>query len=255
MNLIVGNGLIGRHLYYRLRGDAVMTSRREIDLSGNHWELPQCRKAYICAGETSTEKCEKYPNETRGVNVEGTVKLTGELHGIGADVVFISSERVFDGSRPFRKITDDVCPTTEYGRQKAEAERALLAMGCTVIRFAKVLGWSVPLFGGWIEKLKNNQLIYPYSNMAMAPLPVEFAVEAILRAEGLCQVSALEDLSYDRIAYHICNYIGADMNLVYPMKAEQGHPNTTLESNMDLNIPDAWETIYRWCRNGINRGN
>jgi hypothetical protein len=36
---------------------------------------------------------------------------------------------VFDGSVPCRNAHDAACPVTEYGRQKAEAEKQLLALG------------------------------------------------------------------------------------------------------------------------------
>ena len=253
MNIIIGNGLIGRNLSYKLR-DTVLLTRKEIDLSKDGWELPKCKTAYICAGVTSTKECEEHPEETRRVNVENTIKLADKL---GCHVVFLSSERVFDGSKPFRKVTDEVCPVTEYGRQKAEVEKVLLGMGACVIRFSKVIGWGVPLFEGWIDALKKGHIIYPYSNMSMSPLPVSFAVDFIERVgkfKGLYQVSALEDISYDRIAYHIANYMGVPLDLVSPYDAKIGHVNSTLDDNgiskqVGLNIPDSWDTIYKWCKN------
>ena len=135
-DLIIGNGLIGRLLSFRL-GCPVLT-RKELDLSKDSWEIPEHDTAYICAGETSTLRCEENPEETRLVNVTNTIKLARRLN----NVVWLSSERVFDGATPYRKITDKLCPTTEYGRQKAETEKELLKMGATVIRLSKVLGWE-----------------------------------------------------------------------------------------------------------------
>jgi len=270
MELVIGDGLIGRHLYWfirRLPGVNVggrfanlgYTSRRggiRLDLAEGEWELPVCRVAYICIGETSTERCEEDPSGTRLVNVTNTIKLASQLRKSDSFVVFISSERVFNGLESFRGVGDGVCPTTEYGRQKAEVEEGLLLLGCTVVRFAKVLGLRMPLFEDWAEDLRKGVLIHPYSNVSMAPLPVSFVVDALKtigdrRIGGLLQVSGLYDISYDRIAYHIANYIGADMRLVQPVESDKPHPHTTLKDNFAMangkDIPGSWRTIYNWC--------
>lgn len=239
-DLIVGNGLIGRNLSYKLR-EAVLLSHKELDLSRDGWELPDCDTTYICAAETSILKCEQFPKETYKVNVEGTIRLAERMR----KVVWLSSDRVFDGSVPNRKLGDEVCPTTEYGRQKAETEKVLLGMGCTVIRLSKVIGWDMPLFEGWVKDLRQGKVIHPYSNMSMSPMSVQFVVNFIVKTRGFNQISALEDLSYSRIAYHIANYIGVDMSLVQPIEAEHSCLYTTLESG---SRPDAWGVIYNWCR-------
>ena len=251
MNLIIGQGLIGRGLYYRMRGNAIFTTRKEIDLSCNEWEIPEHDTSYICAGVTSTSECNRDPEGTYLVNVLNTVRLAERLNR----PVWFSSERVFDGSKPFRKPYEEHCPTTEYGRQKSEAEQLL---DCVKVRFAKVIGWDVPLFEDWIRKLRKQEVIYPFSNMSMSPIPIEFACKFAEKASelrsGLYQVSAKEDLPYDRIAYFIASYIGADMRLVRPVEAEEGHPYTTLDDDgltrsLGMNIPNAWDTIYNWCKN------
>ena len=257
-NLIIGNGLIGRHIYYLLRGDALLLSRKEVDLSKDSWELPKCSTVYICAVITSTKYCEEHREESQLVNITNTVKLAERLSPVR--VVWISSERVFDGSVPFRRVSDEVCPTTEYGRQKVITERLLLERGATVVRFSKVIGWSMPLFDSWVSDLRVGVPIFPFRNIGMSPLPVLFVARYLSRIglKGLHQVSALEDISYDRIALYIANYLGVATGLVQPVDALVGHSNTTLESDgaeieLGLNIPEAWDTIRWWCENKIGK--
>jgi dTDP-4-dehydrorhamnose reductase len=248
MELVIGDGLIGKNLYYYLRkfGDVVLTTRKEVDLGKDEWVVPECDTVYICAAVTKTVECENNPIYSRKVNVENTIKLAGKFK----KVVWISSERVFDGSIGYRKKEDIVCPTTEYGMQKAEAEEILLDMGASVIRFSKVLGYRVDLFDTWIKLLENGEVIHPYSDMGMAPIPVELAVNALYRVSrngtGLYQLSADRDIPYHRIAYHICNQMGKDMELVQPVESGSPHPNTTLESDFDS--PNAWDVIHEWWR-------
>src|SRR3990167_2388121 len=98
MEVVVGSGLIGRQLYYYLRRfkEVVLTTREELDLTRIE-DVPDCEVAYICAGVTSSLECEGNPLKTREVNVQGTVKLCSKLIDKGAFVVWLSSERVFDG--------------------------------------------------------------------------------------------------------------------------------------------------------------
>ncbi len=257
MDLIIGDGLIGRNLCYYLRQfrGVHLTRRSEVDLSKDRWEIPGCKVAYICAGKTSTVECRDFPEATRLVNVINTVKLSRELLERGTFVVWISSERVFDGTMSYRGIDGRTCPTTEYGRQKEEAERELLGLGVTVVRFSKVIGWSVPLFEGWVECLGNGQAIHPYSNVAMSPMSVRFAVEVLYKLakeqmQGLYQVSADVDISYAQGANYIANYLGLDIGKVVPVESLEPHLHTTLESNIEgIDIPDAWVTIQDWCKN------
>lgn len=253
MELVIGNGLIGKALYYHLRRftDVQITSRREIDLERpDEWCIPKCEKAYICAGRSLTQDCEENPEETRRVNVDNTVLLAERLD---CYTIWISSERVFDGTVPYRKISDKVSPTTEYGRQKVEAERRLLDIRTTVIRFAKVLGYEVSLLDGWIEKLRKEEYIHPYSNIAMSPISVSLAVETLRkmgneRLKGLYQLSAPNDLIYSDIARHIANYMGLS-HLVLPVPSPKPHPYTTLETNLvNTDVPNAWEVVNEYCR-------
>jgi xanthine dehydrogenase small subunit len=59
--------------------------------------------------------------------------LARRLLSLGAFVVFTSTNLVFDGEQAHYATCATPHPTSEYGRQKAEAERALLALGARVV--------------------------------------------------------------------------------------------------------------------------
>src|SRR5690606_26325829 len=106
------------------------------------WRLPEdVAVAFLCAAVTALRSCEADPAGTARANVEHTARLASMLVGRGAFVVFLSSNLVFDGSEPRRRADAPTCPATEYGRQKAAAEGALLAMGgVSIVRLTKVVG-------------------------------------------------------------------------------------------------------------------
>lgn len=82
-----------------------------------------------------------HPEEARALNVAATVRLADEARRAGARMLFLSSEAVFGADRADGwPESAQPCPSTEYGRQKAEAERALLALGnACIVR----TGWNV----------------------------------------------------------------------------------------------------------------
>ena len=240
MDLVIGRGEIGRALYYYLRQFGEVENWGHEGIPDKDYTF-----AYICTGITKTKECEERPLEAYGVNVENTIDLCERF----PKGVWISSERVFDGSKPFRDKRDSRSPTTEYGRQKVIAENFLLGEGYGVIRFSKVIGWDVPLFEGWINDIRQGKEIHPFSNMSMAPVSLEYACEVLRKIRGmrgLYQLSGDEDIPYDRIAKHICNYMGRDTDLVQPVESDRPHPHTTLISDFDR--PDSWEVINEWCR-------
>ena len=87
----------------------------------------------------------------------GPARLAQALSASGAFPVLLSTNLVFDGTVPYRGPDDPVCPRTEYGRQKAAAERAVLAAGGAVVRLTKVLGPDDPLVTGWVARLRRGE--------------------------------------------------------------------------------------------------
>ena len=277
--LVIGaDGLIGRALSAHLKSagaaviettrkpDSVSDKRLFLDIAKDisDWQLPEhISVAYLCAAATSLVNCKKDPFHTKKINVTNTVALARKLVEQGAFVVFPSTNLVFDGSVAFQKADYPACPNTEYGRQKAEAEIQLLNLGESVatVRFTKILGLDTPLFKGWIEALRNNEIIHPFSDMVMSPVPLSSAVEVLYRIaekrlSGIVQVSGKEDVSYEQAAYFIARGIGARKELFQPVKStesgidmEAAPLNTTLdtsrmESALGMMPPDIWKTIY-----------
>jgi dTDP-4-dehydrorhamnose reductase len=276
--LIVGSdSLLGRELMARMQqaGESVIgTTRRRDQVSGPHVYLDlsedverwQCDRpvgvAVLCAGATKLASCEADPAATARINVQGISALARNLAVSGTFILHLSTSSVFDGSAPRRLPHDPVSPRSEYGRQKAEAERQVLELGKlgAVVRLTKVLEPRPPLLQGWVQALRSGQPIHPFSNMVMAPIPLEFVGEVLhrlvgLRLPGVIQVSAERDVTYAEAARHIARRLGADEDLVQPITAEEaGIPriakpaHTTLDAawlrgELGLAPPDVWSTI------------
>ena len=81
----------------------------------------------VPAANPHVDFCETHPEETRQVNVVGTLNVARAARDSGARMVFYSSDYVFDGVKGSYTEEDAPNPLNEYGRQKAETEAGVLA--------------------------------------------------------------------------------------------------------------------------------
>lgn len=256
-DLVVGaDSLVGGALLRRLkraRTPAVGTTRRSdrspgaisLDLSDDlsDWSPPgEVQVAFLCAGVTRLRACSEQPAVSAKVNVDGILQVARKLHHQGAFVVYLSTNQVFDGLVAFRKERDLVCPTTEYGRQKAEAERQLLEAGVvdTIVRFTKILGADTPLFSDWTAAWHRNEPIKAFADMTFAPVPLSFVTSVlqlfgILRLPGIFHVSGDRDVSYFEAARVGARALGLKDDLVIEAQGagevlgDAVHRHTTLD--------------------------
>lgn len=258
--LVVGadnDGMIGHALANELlnAGETVYKTTRLVslvsnntvflDLSGDitYWEPPKSiTTAYLCAAVSSLNECRKFPVETANINVHNTLAIARKLISNGSFVVFLSTSAVFDGSVSFYKENDPTNPQTEYGRQKAAVEKNFLALGnsSAVVRLTKVISSQTALLQNWISSLKNHQVIHPFSDMVMSPLPLPYVIDVLYRVgysrlAGIFHVSASEDITYEQVGRYIARRIGADQKLVQPIKAlESSNPPETIPRHTTL---------------------
>jgi dTDP-4-dehydrorhamnose reductase len=256
--IVGGDGLIGRALTRHLRSEGlsvVATTRRPhggglpfdlVDGSRSRAALPVARTAIIAAGATSLAGCAADPRGTARINVDGTVALFEKLAAAGTAIVYLSSSQVFDGSLPYRRRDSAYCPVSEYGRQKAAAEAALLrcAPQAAIVRFAKVVAPSWGLLAGWRDALRAGRTIRPFADFTLAPIALEHAVglvAAVLfsRSSGIFQASGDRDLGYVELANAVAGCIGVDRALIVPGRsdpAQAGFERMPRYSSFDMDL-------------------
>ena len=214
--IIGADGLIGSRLAEKAQKNKVPwtgTSRQaarenilKFDLrnSDEIRNLTICPKiTFLCAAETDLRKCQNHPAETRTLNVDRTLQAARHLHKAGSAIVFLSSNLVFDGTRPFVPADAEPCPVTEYGKQKAEVEKILLEEldRVAIVRLTKVVHRDFPIFKEWLAALRSGSPIRPFSDMPFSPVDLVLVVEelwALSRSfqKGIFQLSGDSDIPY-----------------------------------------------------------
>ncbi len=230
------------------------------------WPIPDGIGAVcFCAAIARLNDCANNPQASALVNVTRTIALADRLLAREVPVLFLSTDKVFDGTRAQVPASTAPCPVSEYGRQKAAAEAALSGRmrggaPVTLLRLAKIVSPGMALLRQWIVSLANGKSIRAFDDMMMAPTPVAVAASAIERllAEpnpGIFQLSGPRDVAYSEVAAHLARSLDADPALVDPVSAySAGLPpgstaqHTTLDSSalrerFGIAVPDAWEVI------------
>ena len=255
-------GLAMEATTHNLPADPAALHRLDLREPLDNWHPPTgCRSAVLCSAITSLETCQRDPAGTRWINVTQTLRLAERLLAAKIFVVFISTNLVFDGTRPARRTDEPTSPLTEYGRQKAEVETALKTFGdsAAVVRLTKVLNPRWPLLCGWIELLRARQPVRAFTDMVCAPIPLDtvahgLAAIASSRLPGRWQFSAAADVSYAGIAQHLASRLNVPAALVTGISCrenpslEHSPQHTTLDTSrarrdLKLNFPAALAAV------------
>ncbi|WP_244815791.1 SDR family oxidoreductase [Caballeronia sp. Lep1P3] len=102
----------------------------------------------VAAAERRPDVCERDPALARALNVDAVSIIASEARALGAWVLSISTDYVFDGTSPPYFPDDAPAPLNAYGRSKLDGERALLASdpNACVLRlpllYGPVADWS-----------------------------------------------------------------------------------------------------------------
>lgn len=80
------------------------------------------------AAYTAVDKAEEEPERAQAVNAAGPAALAAAARDIGARMIHLSTDYVFDGTQPGARIeSDPVAPLGVYGRTKLAGEEAVRA--------------------------------------------------------------------------------------------------------------------------------
>jgi dTDP-4-dehydrorhamnose reductase len=160
------SGLLGKALMREWRGDAVTgLGSRDADIR----DAQQVRQVVrgtnpewivLAAAYTDVDGCESNQDLAFAVNRDGAVNVATAAKEVGARLVFLSSDYVFDGTKTMPYDTNDARnPRSVYGRTKAEAEIRLLELmpDCCIARTSWLFGTGGKCFPDTILKLAASR--------------------------------------------------------------------------------------------------
>lgn len=137
------------------------------------------------AALSKVAECEEDPSLAQSLNVDAARNVATVASDLGAKLVHISTDQLFDGSVPWRRETEIVGPINVYGRTKALGERAVeeVCPDALVLRI-NIFGWGTsgrPSLCDWILKgLQENIELKMFSDVYTTPILFNQLTEVIL---------------------------------------------------------------------------
>jgi dTDP-4-dehydrorhamnose reductase len=144
--------------------------------------------------------CERHPEEAYRVNDWGTECIARGAMAVGARLIYISTDQVYDGMKGNYDDEDAAHPLMVYGYTKLEGERraATICRDGVILRLALMYGWGSPVrlnFLDWlVERLHAGQEVPLFSDQYRSPLYVVQAAEAIGRLIDRPEIRGLFNL-------------------------------------------------------------
>jgi dTDP-4-dehydrorhamnose reductase len=240
--VIGGTGLVGNALLraWTARGLDVTAATYHCHASGDFLQLDMQDEARVRellekhrpavvavpAANPFVDYCELHPAETRKVNVDGTLNVARACRDLGARMIFYSSDYVYDGAKGVYTEEDATCPINEYGRQKAEAERGVLAADPRnlVIRTSGAYGWQWEPKNFVLQiraKLSAGQEMPVADDVRYNPTYVENLAEITAElveagAAGIFHVVGADEIARFEFASRAARAFGLDERLLKP---------------------------------------
>jgi dTDP-4-dehydrorhamnose reductase len=168
MNVTIfgASGLLGTALMREWKGDEVSgLSIEDVDIRdtakvGALVAKEQPEWIVLAAAYTDVDGCESNRELAFSVNRDGAVNVAEVAKRVGAKLLFLSSDYVFDGTKtsPY-EIDDARNAESVYGQSKAEAEVRLLEVlpKCCILRTAWLFGRGGKCFPDTILKLAASR--------------------------------------------------------------------------------------------------
>jgi dTDP-4-dehydrorhamnose reductase len=176
-----------------------------------------------CAALPTIETCLADPAKAKALNTEVPKKLAQLCFHLGAKLVHVSTDTVFDGVAGNYQPTDAPAPLNLYGETKAAAEVEVLRYGrehAAVLRTSPIIGNSPGgdrglherLFASWKDgrptPLFTDEIRQPVEVSNLADVTVELCERANL--SGLFHWAGTEALSRHEIGGRIARHFGLD---------------------------------------------
>lgn len=173
-----------------------------------------------CAAMVTVDGCEAHPADAYAVNATVTRELARAVPR-GCLVVYVSTDSVFKGDRPFATEHDLPCPRTVYARSKLHGEwEVQLATANHVIVRTNLYGWSSGRKSSSAEwlyaALRDAQPITLFDDFFFSPIYVADLVERLValieRGErGLFHVAGRDRVSKFEFGSLMANAAGLSM--------------------------------------------
>jgi len=189
---------------------------------------------FLPAAMTNVDECERNPSEAWRVNVEGTLNVASACQRIGAKLLYVSTDYVFNGQKAgaYREV-DAPDPLSVYAKTKLEGEMVVkdASPHNLVCRVCVLYGWNLASkksnFVTWvIDSLRQGKEVRLLTDQCITPTYAPHIASAMvelmrLDAAGVLHTSGGECLSRHDMGQRIAEVFELDPGLIRPADRSQ----------------------------------
>lgn len=206
------------------------------------------------AAMADVDKCEEERELAYIINSEGTKNVAEACKSVGAFLVYISTDYVFDGLKGFYSESDYTKPIGWYAITKFKGEeyvRQRLDNFC-IARTSVVYGWGRKQrfnFATWLlDNLRKgkqvnvltDQYVSPTYNCNLADMLLEIAERSI---NGVLHTAGASRVSRYNFALKLANVFGLDTNLIRGIKIDDINWKAKRPRDSSLDVSRAMQIL------------
>ncbi|MCK4303937.1 MAG: dTDP-4-dehydrorhamnose reductase [Candidatus Eisenbacteria sp.] len=232
-----GSGQLGRALreVFEGRHQVIWTDLEDLDirdLAGLRALLGEERPEAVLhlAAITQVDACERQPETAFEVNALGARYVALAAREIGAEILLVSTDYVFDGrsGHPYQEY-DDPRPLNVYGRSKLHAERAVASLteAHTIVRTSGLFGpGGVNFVQAILDAHEREGHLRVVADQLCRPTYTGHLAEALARMvgsgnHGIFHVASAGEVSWFDFARAILETVGKDPSCVESISSDQ----------------------------------
>jgi dTDP-4-dehydrorhamnose reductase len=195
------------------------------------------------AGNKNVKYCEQNPQAAHEVNAEGTRNIARACRYVGARMMYLSTDLVFDCASGGYTETAVPAPTSAYGKSKLAGERfASDELDDVIIcRSGGIYGPESPLLAWLTNELNERREVLCLTNVRNTPTYVESLSRMmhtilLMHLSGIFHTVGSDIVSRFQFFHAFATAFGLDARLLRPVNSEElmrsmlMQPNAALDS-------------------------
>ena len=241
-DLVLSAQKSGHQVIATIHGDLDITDKSQVDRVVGEAKADAIIHA---AAWTAVDACESDPQRAMSVNRDGTANIVSAARKSGSRVIYISTDYVFDGTKPTPYIESDLPnPQSVYGASKLAGEQQLDLTTDQIVRISWVCGEHGANMVKTILRLAatnptltfvDDQIGSPTFTSDAAPMIIEMATA---RLAGIWHVTNQGSTSWFGFARDVLTCAGLDAGrviatttkLLQPARPAKRPTNSVLEN-------------------------
>lgn len=205
------------------------------------------------AALANVDYCDAHPKEAWVINVEGTENVALASKEVGAKLLYISTDSVFNGEKGMYAEEDTPHPLNTYAKTKFKGEeRVRHWLPYSIIVRTAFYGWSLHnklSLAEWVVNgLREGRTLNMFTDVFFSPIFVSNLVEVLIEMHhrnlsGIYHVAGNERCSKYMFGQEIAQAFGLNSKYIQPSSIAEAGFKACRPKDVSLNIDKASRAI------------